>query len=341
VKISGGDAAGTYQAFPDATRLKNGDIAAVFYAGYGHVSLAADDFPKGGRLCMVRSGDEGKSWSKPQVIYDDEDDNRDPHIAQLDDGTIVVTFFSWRYKPGVTRAKNATGFTWKTFRKDAENTGVQMIASHDGGKTWDAKARTAFPDWVCSAPVRQLPDGTCILGLYGKGKSDPKISVGGSSRSTDRGKTWESPVAMENPPGVSLDAETDIIQLKDRRLFAALRDSKKNMCYATSADAGKSWSPAQDIGFKGHCPHLNRLSTGEILLATRVPQTELRISRDETKTWAGPFEIDHVIGAYPATVELKDKSVLIVYYTEGPDSHIRARRFKLTNTGIEFLPLEK
>ena len=42
-----------------------------------------------------------------------------------------------------------------------------------------------------------------------------------------------------------------------------------------------------------------------------------------------------------ATVELKDKSVLVVYYTEGKDSHIRARRFKVTDTGIEFLPLEK
>ncbi|MEA2736673.1 MAG: hypothetical protein QOE14_3124, partial [Humisphaera sp.] len=341
VPISRGEFSGTYQAFPDATRLKNGDIAAVFYAGYGHVSLAADDFPKGGRLCMVRSSDEGKTWSKPEIIYDDDDDNRDPHIAQLDDGTIAVTFFSWRYKPGVARAKSGDNFTWKAFRENAENTGVQIIMSHDGGKTWDAKARSLFPDWVCSAPVRQFSDGTCVLGLYGQSKTDGKISVGGSARSTDRGKTWETPVAIKNPPGISLAAETDIIQLKDGRLFAALRDSKKNMHYAISSDVGKNWSTAADIGFPGHCPHLTRLSTGEILMATRIPQTELRISRDETKTWQGPFEIDHVIGAYPATVELKDKSVLIVYYTEGKDSHIRARRFKLTDSGIEFLPLEK
>jgi hypothetical protein len=216
-----------------------------------------------------------------------------------------------------------------------------MITSHDGGKTWDTKARSLFPDWVCSAPVRQLPDGTCILGLYGKDKRDAKINIGGSARSTDHGKTWEAPVAIDSPPGVSLDAETDIIRLTDGRLFAALRQSKGNMYYALSSDSGKSWSPAKDIGFAGHCPHLNRLSSGEILLATRVPQTELRISRDETKTWQGPFEIDQVLGAYPATVELKDKSVLIVYYTEGKDSHIRARRFRLTNTGIEFLPWEK
>jgi Neuraminidase (sialidase) len=303
--------------------------------------MAADDFPLGGRLCAVRSSDEGRTWSKPELVYDDADDNRDPHVAQLDDGTVVVTFFSWRYKPGVARLKSFRDYTSKWFRANAELTGVQMITSRDGGKTWDAKARNVFPDWVCSAPVRQLKDGTCILGLYGKNKQDGKHSVGASARSTDRGKTWETPVAMENPPGVSLDAETDIIELKDGRLLAALRQSKGNMYFATSSDAGRSWSPAKDAGFPGHCPHFTRLTSGEILLSTRIPQTELRISRDEAKTWQGPFEIDQVFGAYPATVELKDKSVLIVYYTEGRDSHVRARRFKLTGTGIEFLPLEK
>ncbi len=92
--ISVGEAAGTYQAFPDACRLKNGDILAVFYAGYGHVSLPTKDWPRGGRICMVRSRDEGKTWSPPAVLYDDEIDNRDPHVAQLADGTVVCSFFS-------------------------------------------------------------------------------------------------------------------------------------------------------------------------------------------------------------------------------------------------------
>ncbi len=55
IVISKGAEAYTYQAFPDACRLKNGDIVAVFYAGYTHVSLAAEDFPLGGRICIVRS----------------------------------------------------------------------------------------------------------------------------------------------------------------------------------------------------------------------------------------------------------------------------------------------
>jgi sialidase-1 len=44
-------------------------------------------------------------------------------------------------------------------------------------------------------------------------------------------------------------------------------------------------------------------------------------------------------GAYPSTVELNDGSVLVVYYEEGAGSAIRARRFKLNDAGIEFLPL--
>jgi sialidase-1 len=68
-RISRGELAGSYQAFPDACRLKNGDILCVFYAGYGHVSLPDREYPRGGRICFVRSSDEGRTWSQPQVLF--------------------------------------------------------------------------------------------------------------------------------------------------------------------------------------------------------------------------------------------------------------------------------
>src|SRR5438132_1136428 len=55
--------AGGYQAFPDVCRLKNGDLFCVFYAGYGHISHPTDRLPRGGRICAIRSQDEGKTWS--------------------------------------------------------------------------------------------------------------------------------------------------------------------------------------------------------------------------------------------------------------------------------------
>lgn len=316
--ISKGEKSGTYQAFPDICRLANGDLFCVFYAGYAHVSLTNSDWPRGGRICAVRSGDEGKTWSAPEVIYDGPDDDRDPHIAQMKDGSLVCSFFPYRKKEG-GKVEYETA----------------IVRSLDGGKTWESKHRVLAPGWACSAPVREMPDGTRLLGVY---HEEGGTAYGGVLRSTDSGKTWSQPVAIDPKSGVRLDAETDVILLKDGTLFAALRGDRVNMHYSTSSDLGLTWAPVKDIGFKAHCPHLTRLSTGAILLGHRLPQTALHISRDECKSWQGPYQIDDKIGAYPSTVELKDGSVLIVYYEEGQGSAIRARKFRLKEDGIEFVP---
>ena len=74
-----------------------------------------------------------------------------------------------------------------------------------------------------------------------------------------------------------------------------------------------------------------------LLLAHRLPQTSLHYSLDEGKTWSENVPVDDCIGAYPSMVELKDGSVLIVYYEEGAGSNIRARRFRLAQGGIDWL----
>ena len=91
------------------------------------------------------------------------------------------------------------------------------------------------------------------------------------------------------------------------------------------------------MGFAGHCPYLLRAKDDVILLAFRVPSTSLRFSRDECKTWSDNVLVDEVIGAYPSMVNLKDGSVLIVYYEEGAGSSIRAKRFRVTADGIEWM----
>jgi sialidase-1 len=318
--ISRGDAAGTYQAFPDICRLGNGDLLCVFYGGYGHISLPRPDWPKGGKICEVRSRDEGRTWSAPKVLFDGPADDRDPHIAQMKDGTIVCTFFT--YKPQADGKVQCD---------------TCLVISRDGGSTWEQEPHVVADGWPSSAPVRELPDGTRILGVY---REEGGSAFGGLIRSTNSGKTWSPPIPIGKDSGVRLDAETDFILLKDGTMYAALRGDRVNMHYATSTDQGRTWSAVKDIGFPAHCPHFTRLSSGEILLSHRLPLTSLHVSRDEAKTWQGPFRIDDTVGAYPSTVELKDKTVLIVYYEEGDKSAIRARRFRLTAEGLEFLGLD-
>jgi sialidase-1 len=316
--ISRGDNSGTYQAFPDICRLNSGQLFCVFYAGYAHVSLPNQEWPRGGRICAVRSSNEGLSWSAPEILYDGPDDDRDPHVAQMRDGTLICSFFPYRREEGQ--------------KADHE---VSIIQSSDAGKTWERTHRILAPHWACSAPVREMPDGTRLLGVY---REEGASAYGGVLRSADAGKTWSEPIPIGRGSGVRLDAETDFVLLRDGTLYAALRGDRVNMHYATSPGLGLTWSAVKDIGFKAHCPHFTRLSSGEIILAHRLPQTSIHISRDEAKSWEGPFQIDDKIGAYPSTGELKDHSVLIVYYEEGPQSAIRMRKFKLAGVGLEFVP---
>jgi hypothetical protein len=70
----------------------------------------------------------------------------------------------------------------------------------------------------------------------------------------------------------------------------------------------------------------------------RLPKTEVSISYDECRTWNGPFRIADVIGAYPSSVELRDGSVLFIYYTEGAGSVIRAARYGVGRDGLKPMP---
>ncbi len=315
-RISRGESAGSYQAFPDACRLQNGDILCVFYAGYGHVSTPNKDYPRGGRICLARSRDEGRTWSQPEVLYDGPQDDRDPHIAQLRDGRLVCSFFTYRQTAG--------GVGYDT----------QLVFSHDGGHTWSKRPLTVAKGYAVSAPVREISPGRYLLGIYTEGGERYFAAVIAS----DDCLHWSKPVPLSaNFPALPDGSETDLIRLKDGSLMAVMRSDKVNMHFCLSKDEGSTWTPPQDIGFPGHAPHLTRLSTGEILLTHRIPQTALHVSRDEGRSWQGPYVLDEVGGAYPTTVELQDGSVLAIYYEEGEGSAVRALRFRLRKDGIEKL----
>lgn len=316
-RISLGEQAGSYQAFPDACRLHSGQIVCVFYAGYGHVSLPNREWPRGGRICLVRSHDEGRTWSPPQVVYDSRDDDRDPHIAQLHDGTLVCTFFAYR--------QTAEGIAFDT----------KVLFSHDEGRTWNKRAVTVTRGYAVSAPIREIAPRRCLLGIYAQGGAGTFAAI---ATSLDGGLRWSEPLPLSKEcPTLPDGTETDIIPLKHGVLLAVIRSDKVNMHYCLSPDEGRTWTSPKDIGFRGHAPHLTRLSTGEILLTHRIPHTALHVSRDEGRSWEGPYVLDEAIGAYPSTVELRDRSVLAVYYEEGEGSAVRALRFRLRKEGIERL----
>lgn len=313
--------AGAYEAFPDVCRMADGRLICVFYAGYGHVAMPSEKLPRGGRISYCTSADEGRTWSPAEILFDGPNDDRDPSIVQLKDGRLVCNFFTLKPDPGSKPPWTGLG-SW-------------MVASRDGGKTWDSEPQQIADNYYCSAPIRVLPDGRLLLGLY---KELPDGATGAVVISSDGGQTWDTPIDIPNG-GMRLDAETDTISLKNGDIFAALR-GRSISAWSLSKDGGKTWSVAKEFGFPGHCHYLHRAPGDIILMAHRLPSTSLHYSLDEGQTWSENIDVDQVGGAYPSMVTLQDETILIVYYEEGDRSSIRAKRFRATKTGIEWLPLE-
>jgi len=289
--------AGGYQAFPDICRLRNHDLLCVFYAGYTHVSQPTPQLPRGGRICAVRSSDEGRTWSHATVVADSPSDDRDPSVACLPDGTLLCNFFTYGLHGECDTC---------------------LTRSSDGGQTW-SEPELVLPTFATSTPIRRLRSGRLLLIVYtvdgGGSRSYPAVCL-----SDDRGRTWSAPHPIAERSGKRLD-ETDIFERRDGTLVAFMREV---MCTAESHDGGRTWSEAHDLGFPGHCPYLLQTRSGVLLMGHRVPETSLHYSTDEGRTWHGPVLIDHTIGAYPSLVALRDGRILCVYYEEGAGSAIRA-----------------
>lgn len=296
---------GGYQAFPDICRLKNGDLFCVFYAGYTHISLPNAQYPNGGAIAAIVSKDEGKTWSPPRIILNTPEDERDPSVMSLPDGTLLCNYF--------------------TYGKD-QDIEVRLIRSRDGGQTWSSP-EIILPGYATSTPIRRLRSGRLVMPVYtvdGGGKR----AYAGVCLSDDGGKHWSNPHAIGLKAGKIID-ETDIYERKDGTLLAVCREV---MVASESKDRGETWSEVTPLGFPGHCPYLLMTRSGVLLMGHRVPNTSLHYSLDEGRTWHGSLLIDSVIGAYPSMVELKDGNVLCVYYEEGAHSAIRSTILHLRRT---------
>jgi hypothetical protein len=295
------------------------------------VALPNAQLPKGGRISYCTSSDEGHTWSKAETLYDGPDDDRDPSIVQLKDGRLVCNFFSLRKAEGKSPPWIGLG-TWMVTSSDLCAGTRSQPAGHAENApralTWSAP-RQISKNYYCSSPIREISGGRLVLGLY---QELANTSAGAVAISDDGAKTWRV-VDIPNG-GYRLDAEADVIELADGTLYAAQRPA---MCYSISKDRGETWSVSKPMGFEGHCPYFLRTRDNIILLAHRVPNTSLHYSLDECRSWSKNVPVDTVGGAYPSMVNLKDGSVLIVYYEEGPGSSIRCKRLRATKSGIEWL----
>lgn len=328
-----------YHGWPTVARRHNGELLAVCSGGReSHVCPF-------GRVELMRSKDEGRTWSFPRVVIDGAMDDRDSGVMETNGGSLLVTTFTSvayesRLKEAMELKAGAEGawpedklHRWQAAHRRLEaaqreiELGSWMIRSTDGGQSWSARYRC--PVNSPHGPI-QLSDGRLLYAgkMFWYGRSAQGDGLIGVCESTDDGRSWRWLAEIPTRPGDSLDHyhELHAVEATDHTIVAHIRNhngaNEKETLQSESRDGGRTWSTPHPIGVWGYPSHLLRLRDGRLLMSyghRRQPLgNQARLSTDQGRTWSDAMIISgdgtsSDLG-YPSTVELADGSLLTVWY---------------------------
>jgi photosystem II stability/assembly factor-like uncharacterized protein len=341
-------------------RLSTGEWLIGFNAGYWHASaptplnyspktlaeyikmgLPADIVaPTGGRAMIVRSNDQGKTWSKPETLIDTPSDDRHPAFVELKDGTVLCSFFTYDGEP-----KNGDPSNEPAAR-------VWFIRSFDHGRTWEKQPRrlqTPFLYDETDGPLLRLKDDSVLVAINGRAKTGPPDQAG-ILRTTDRGETWKLSSTVKADHDL---LEVAVAELSDGKLLLMARPEGD---IAWSSDHGSTWTAPQTFGMRMFAPSLYVLRDNTLIClhGSYAPgHGGLRVifSTDGGLSWVAPsqdhgFLVDNSYG-YGKAMLLDDGSLFIVYLATGGhaaqdarNNAIRAIRIRVRadHSGIDLLP---
>lgn len=194
-----------------------------------------------GQVVIVKSEDDGKTWTKPRNLTP-EIKNPDWQLMlqgpgagiSMKDGTLV---FAFQYKENIgTKAKP---------RYSARSS---IMYSKDHGKTWKVAPGVDYPQETTEAQVVELNDGSLMLNC--------RISAGGRAVFTtkDLGKTWVTHPTSGRGTFNMTGCMASILRYsstkdgddKDILLFSGPADGGKkrrsHMSIRYSLDEGETWS---------------------------------------------------------------------------------------------------
>jgi len=318
-----------YHGWPTLARRKCGELLLVCSGGReAHVCPF-------GRVELMRSKDDGQTWSWPRVVMDGPIDDRDAGVLETAKGSILITTFtSLAYEPILAKAEKEGNWPeerlaqWQAAhnrvgpeeRKAALS--VWMIRSTDGGITFSGRY---VP--VANSPHGpiQLSDGRLLYAGKELWHGEKRIGV---CESTDDGQTWKWLATIptregDNPRNYH---ELHAVETADDRLIAQVRNHNSANAGETlqceSVDGGATWTAPQSIGVWGLPSHLLRLTDDRLLMTyghRRDPLgNQARISDDHGRTWSESIIIsgDGASGdlGYPSSVQLADGSLVTAWY---------------------------
>jgi hypothetical protein len=238
------DPAGTEIRFPDVVKLADGRLLAVYHSAAAHTNA-------NGKIKQVVSSDLGRTWSAPSVAVSNAYDNRDPKLAQLADGTILLSFFQTQWVNG-----------------QQTNRGVFVARQAPGASGFSAPVQVGSAGAAYShGPAVELANGDVVLPLYGGGAR--------LARSTDGGRTFaaSAEVFVARDSAQRTYQEPNLTRLASGELIMVIRTVDKaddnrvvNATISRSSGAGTSWTPLESTAYPASSHHQLLTSDQRVLL---------------------------------------------------------------------------
>ena len=319
-----------YFGWPSVARLQDGTLAAVA-SGFRLQHVCPF-----GKAVMIRSFDEGLTWTPPEVVIDTPLDDRDSGITPFGKDGVIVTSFNNTVE--FQRESNPADPYIRAYldrvaaMPDGEKLlGSTFVLSRDGGKTFGRVMLS--PVTSPHGPIA-MPDGTLLyIGRFFDGHYDGEKGrhIGAVRVMPDGGCTVIGTIEDVSPD--LLSCEPHAVLLPDGKIVVHIRIERGGyftLYQSVSSDGGHTFTrPEPLLPKRGGAPaHLLLHSSGVLLSVYGYREIPYGIrcmaSTDGGESWDTGNEI--AVGypsgdlGYPASVELSDGSILTVYYARSEES---------------------
>jgi hypothetical protein len=242
--------------FPSVVALSNAALLATLRAG--STKDAADETVE-----LHRSDDGGRTWralrrfSFDEPIADAGGTLKVCYLTELAPGHLIAAamWIDRTSYPGQPLFNPATEGCLPMF--------IVLADSHDEGATWTPWRVVPLPDEIgpasLTSPILKLPGGTLAMSIetnkhyHDDSKWYQRVVL---IHSSDGGRSWTAPVtAGQDPTGRIFNWDQRLGVSPDGRVgaFVWTYDSAarayRNVHRRISADGGRTWSEAEDLGF--------------------------------------------------------------------------------------------